>query len=120
MAPFRSGRCGSAVLDPDVESPRGCEPVRIRLPAALDRERRRRGGERDHRLDAPGAVAARPLADGRSRAGLGRRRARVCTRRYLGPRPVELIRATKNPAGPRTIAGRSTFRAPVIFPWIRT
>src|SRR5260370_42004348 len=88
MAPLRSGGCGFGVLDPDVEGPRGCEPVRIRIPTALDRDGRRGIGERDHRLDPTGAVATRTAAGGRSGAGLGRRGARICARRRVGPERI--------------------------------
>src|SRR5258708_26701248 len=87
MAPFRSGGRGFGFLDPDVESPRGCEPAHIRLPTVLDRDGRRGGGEHDHRLDPTGAVGARTTAVGRSGAPLGRRSPRICGRGDGGPRP---------------------------------
>src|SRR6266851_3364408 len=75
-------------LDPDMESPRGCKPAPIRLPTALDGYARRGSGERDHRVDPTGAVATRTAAGGRSGVDLGRRRTRICTRRYVEPRPI--------------------------------
>src|SRR5216684_3995820 len=104
MAPLRSGGCGFAVLDPDMESPRGCKPAPIRLPTALDGYARGGGGERDHRVDPTGAVATRPAVGGRSGAGLGRRRTRICTRRYVEPRRIggpELAFRPPPSAGPR-------------------
>src|SRR5260221_7011504 len=88
MAPFRSGGRGFGFLDPDVESPRGCEPAHIRLPTVLDRDGRRGGGEHDHRLDPTGAVAARTTAVGRSGARLGRRSPRIFGRGHVGPRRI--------------------------------
>src|SRR5260370_41109794 len=100
MAPFRSGGCGFAVVDRDVESPRGCEPARIRLPTALDGDGRGGSGERDPRLDPTTAVAARTAPGGRSGVGLGRRCARICARRHVGPRPygARLTSETREPS----------------------
>src|SRR5260370_23955182 len=85
MAPLRSGRCGLVVLGPDVESPRGCEPACIRLPTALDGDGRGGSGERADWVDPTGAASTRSAAGGRSGAGLGRRPARICACRYVGP-----------------------------------
>src|SRR5712692_10672979 len=104
MAPVGSGRYGFGVLDPDVESPCGCEPAPIRLSTALDCNVCRGSGERDHRVDPTGAVATRPAVGGRSGAGLGRRRTRICTRRYVEPRRIggpELAFRPPPSAGPR-------------------
>src|SRR6266566_7693841 len=88
MAPLGGGSCGFAFLDPDLESPGGCEPPRIRLPTALDRDARRGSVDPDYRVDPTGAVASRTVAGGRSGSRVGRRGTRFCTRRCMGPGPI--------------------------------